>query len=80
MAGNTNKLVVWQWNYTSFQRREATLQQYIKSQGVKPHVLLLQETFCESPSLAGYRAVAGRGENKRGRATLVSKIMLFPGT
>lgn len=77
MAGNTNELVVWQWNCASFQRHKAPLPQYIKSQAVKPHVLLLQETLCESPSLAGYRAVAGRDENKRGIATLVSKKCSF---
>lgn len=54
MAGNTNPLVVWQWNCASVKRRRATLQQFVASQAVKPHVIILQETLDDALTFPGY--------------------------
>lgn len=77
MAVNSNKLVVWQWNCASFQRRKAPLQQFVSAQAVKPHVILLQETLDDTPTLPGYRVVSIREEGKRGLATLVARKCSF---
>lgn len=73
MARNVSELVVWQWNCASFKRRRAPLQQFVSSQEVKPHVILLQETLGESLSFTGYRVISEREEGKRGLATLVAR-------
>lgn len=77
MAVNSNKLVVWQWNCASFQRRKAPLQQFVSAQAVKPHVILLQETLDDTPTFPGYRVVSIREEGKRGLATLVARKCSF---
>lgn len=73
MAGNTNELVVWQWNCASFKRRRAPLLHFVASQAVKPHVIMLQETLGDALTFPGYRVVSVREQGKRGLATLVAK-------
>lgn len=77
MAGNNNQLVMWQWNCASFKRRRAPLQQFVTSQAVKPHVIILQETLGDALTFPGYRVVSVREEGKRGLATLVARKCSF---
>lgn len=74
MASTTqNTLEIWQWNCASFATRKTPLLQYIKAQPKKPHVILLQETLCDTLTLSGYHPISQRGDTKRGIATLISK-------
>lgn len=77
MAGEAEKIIIWQWNCASFHRRKAALQQFVKAQKIRPHVLLLQETLCEVATFSGYRVVALRGEHGRGIAAMIRKGISF---
>ncbi|XP_075553731.1 uncharacterized protein LOC142586366 [Dermacentor variabilis] len=77
MADKTGKLFVWQWNCASLKRRKASLQQFVKEQADKPHVLLLQETLCEEATFSGYRVVSTKGDGRRGVITMFKKAISF---
>lgn len=77
MAVNNEEFVVWQWNCASYKQRKAPLQQFIAAQEVKPHVILLQETLCDTLALPGYRTVTARAQGHRGLATLVARHCSF---
>lgn len=67
----------WQWNCRGFLNKKASLHQLIRSMGVKPKVIILQETLADEVKLTGYKSVCRQKNCGRGLATLVDKKLPF---
>ncbi|KAH9384900.1 hypothetical protein HPB48_026930 [Haemaphysalis longicornis] len=73
MASITKAFRAWQWNCRGFNPKKAALQQFIRSQAEKPHVILLQETLVADLPFTGYKAESLREDKGRGVAILINK-------
>ncbi|KAG0415419.1 hypothetical protein HPB47_007395 [Ixodes persulcatus] len=51
---------VWQWNCRGYCNKRGALAQYIAGLDKPPHIIALQETGAETPSLSGYKALVPR--------------------
>lgn len=73
MASITKAFRGWQWNCRGFNPKKQALQQFIRSQAEKPHVILLQETLAADLPFTGYKAESLREDKGRGVAILINK-------
>lgn len=76
MAVSNDFFRIWQWNCRGFLKKKAPLQQYIRSNPEKPHVILIQETLSAEVNLSGYQSIIGPSGG-RGVCTLVSRKLTY---